>query len=107
MSEERIPETVQIEKTKTYLRTSSNLGALEPVTMQTPRGPVHVEEAPGILTLEIDRAGAPHSIGVLVYEPLPGRGCGLIGQMDAKAARAVAASLMLMADRLEAVELNS
>lgn len=97
-------ETIQIEKTKTYQRTNDRLGTLGPVIMETPRGPVHVEDAPGFLTLEVDKGGVPHSIALLVYEPLPGKGEGLIVQMTADNARAVAASLLLMADRIAPVE---
>lgn len=104
MADEPILETVVIEKTKTYQRTNDRLGTLGPCIWETPRGPVHVEDAPGFMSLEVDRNGEPHSIALLVYEPLPGKGTGLVVQLSADSARAVAASLMMMADRLEPVK---
>ncbi|QZP06841.1 hypothetical protein [Caenibius sp. WL] len=107
MTDKPVLDTIVIEKTKTYQQTRAQLGRIGPIVMETPRGPVEVEDAPGFLTMQVDREGAPHSIAVLVYEPRPGKGRGLVVQMDANSARAVAASLMMMADRLEAVDLDS
>lgn len=104
MADEPVLRTVSIEKTKTYQRTNDRLGKLGPVIMETPRGPVHVEDAPGFLSLQVDRGGEPHSIALLVYEPLPGTGKGLVVQMSADSARATAASLMMMADRIAPLE---
>lgn len=97
-------DRIVVEKTKTYQQTSSRFRRVGPVKMVTPRGEVHVEDVPGFTTLQIDHDGKPYSIAVLVYEPEPGRGQGMIVQMGADSARAVAGSLMMLADRLEKVE---
>lgn len=96
-------DRIEIEKTRTYQQTNTAFEPVGPITFTTPRGDVFVEDAPGFLSLQIDQDDKPYSIAILVYEPLPGRGEGLIVQMDANGARAVAGSLMMLADRLEPV----
>lgn len=73
-----------------------------------PRGPVHFCEAPGFLTSTVHADGDDQpatAVAVLVYDPVPlpgrDRGRGLLAQMDAAAAREVAASLMRLADQLD------
>lgn len=100
-------EPMRLEKLRTFERLESRIAPLGSVTMITPRGEVLVEEMPGFLTLELCFNGHPGSIGIMVYEPAPGRAKGMLVQINANQARAIAGSLMELADRLAAVELDS
>lgn len=103
MSDQIIP----LEKTETYQRTNCSFAPVGPGTMMTPRGEVYIEDVPGFLSMEIMRDGKVQSVGILVYEPKPGKGEGMLVQFSADNARAVAASLMMIADKIEAMEPNA
>lgn len=94
---------IRIERTKTCQHSSSQFPRIGPTEMETARGVIEVFDAPGLLVLHIDRSTEPDSIAIMVYEPEPGHGQGLICQMSADAARATAASLMNLADLIEPV----
>lgn len=96
-------DVMRLEKTRTYQRTNCSFEKIGPVFMKTPRGDVRVEDAPGFLSMEIMRGDEIVSVGIMVYEPKPGKGEGLLVQLSADNARAVAASLMMIADKIEPV----
>lgn len=99
---------MKIEKTDTYQRSDCSFPRIGPCEMETPRGDVVAHDAPGLLSLEIrDRDGKIISAAIMVYEPEPGHGLGLIAQLGADAARSFAASLLRIADLMEPPTLNS
>jgi len=94
---------IRIERTNTCQKSSSTFPRIGPAEMETPRGTIAAFDAPGLLVMHIDRSSEPDSIAVMVYEPKPGHGQGLIFQMSADVARATAASLLRLADQIEPV----
>lgn len=100
---------MKIEKTKTYQAVDDRFAPLGPLRMETPRGACIAHDVPGFLTMEIRDADGVEiiSAAVMLYEPEPGHGIGFISQLSAKNARAVAASLMAIADKIEPPAFNS
>lgn len=100
---------MKIEKTAIYQRTDDRFACIGPIRMETPRGACTAHDVPGLLTMEIrDAEGVKViSAAMMLYEPEPGHGIGFISQMSAQSARAVAASLLAIADKIEAPSLNS
>jgi hypothetical protein len=73
--------------------------------MSTPHGEVDVLDAPGFSTLLIKHEdNAMSRVGMLVYDP--DIRTGMIAQLDADAARTVAASLMRLANQLDEMRPN-
>lgn len=99
---------MKIEKTDTYMRSDAQFARIGPVEMETPRGNCIAYDAPGLTSLEIrDGEGKIISAAIMVYEPEPGHGLGMICQMGSDGARAFAASLLRIADLMEPPTLNS
>lgn len=69
--------------------------------IQTAQGPVRMADAPGITTMLVSHAKDPEwsSVGVLVYDP--DATIGMVCQLDATAARTIAASLLRLAAELD------
>ena len=100
---------MKIEKTATYQRADDKFARIWPIHMETPRGACIAHDVPCFLTMEIrDAEGVGIiSAAVMLYEPEPGHGIGFITQLSAKNARVAAASLLAIADKMEAPTLNS
>lgn len=76
-----------------------------------PRGPLHLCEVPGLLTTAVYANGNDKpatSVGVIAYrDPRPsGQGHGYLAQLDANAAREIAASLLKLADQVDPGRMN-
>lgn len=97
-------EPLRMQKTDTYQSLRGKAAPFGPELIETPRGPVMVFDAPGILVANLMRDDPEESrVAVILYgdgsPSVPGRG--LICQLSPEAARSIADSLRRTADRIK------
>lgn len=97
-------EPLRMEKTGTYQALLGKAKPFGPEIIETPRGPVVVFDAPGILSASLNREDKDESrVAVILYTDgthgAPGQG--LIAQLTPENARSIADSLRRLADGIE------
>lgn len=93
---------MEIEKTPTYQETNDQIAPIGPMSMVTRKGIITAYDAPGITSLEIrNEDGSVRSAAIVVYDPSPEVGAGLIVQMSADSARRFGASLIGIANLID------
>jgi hypothetical protein len=99
---------MKIERTETCVSTDDAFPRIGPIDVETPRGRCTAHDAPGLLCMEIrNEDGSIKNAAIMVYEPEPGLGVGLLCHLGANTARTLAASLLRIADLMEPPTLNS
>lgn len=99
-------EVIKLERTADFEETRGVAVSVGPMVIETPHGQVMVLDAPGLTTTKIERPGVPTSIALIVYDPEPvpdlgNLGTALLAQLDPEIARAIAASLLRLANEID------
>lgn len=100
------PDELKVHSTPGHIETTGMAYNIGPIVLETVRGKVMTEDAPGYSTLLLDSPiKERRRVAFLSYRPptyasaLPGTG--MIVQMTAREAREIAASLLRLADWVE------
>lgn len=93
----------EFDLTEARLKTEDNFPSLGCLDVQTPKGLIHVHDAPGSMTTMVTHPDGERSVGVLLYDPEvpPGKVQGIISQMSPGSARVMAASLVSLANEID------
>lgn len=92
------------------LKTENSFPALGCMDVATPRGPIHVHDMPGFMSMTVQHPNGEKAVGLLVYDPTGkeiGRPAGFIAQLSAANARVMAHSLLTLAAEIDGGRLDS